>query len=413
MKTPGMENLSRLLILDDDLSIAEIVSSIAETIEFTSRISSDARSFLQQLDEWQPTHIFLDLQMPDMDGLQVIGILAERECRAKLVLSSGVGSRVLDAAARSATELGLDMAGILNKPFTLKELRTLLSSDRDAGARSGPATSAASQLPLAATDFRRALAAREITVDYQPKFSCLDGRIEGYEALARWRHPQLGQIPPLQFIRLAEQEQLIDELTLQVLDKALDARDIWNPRRGSALLAERPTLSINLSARSLATPELINEVLQACHESDVAPEQLSFELTETAAMDDALEALTLLTRLRVHGFALSLDDFGTGYSSMIQLVRLPFSELKIDRSFVKNAAESQESRAVIRSITELGHSLNMKVTAEGVETREVLAYLQEVGTDLAQGFLVAKPLAQEQLADWLANYPRLHASMFP
>lgn len=404
---------ARLLILDDDVAIAEIVASIANGAAFQSRISSDARSFLQVLEAWQPTHIFLDLQMPDMDGLQVIGVLAERRCRAKLILSSGVGSRVLDAAARSARELGLDMAGILNKPFALKELRALLQAP-DTVAREAHAPTVDDRLPpFAAADFRQAVALRQIEVEYQPKVSCHKGRIEGFEALARWQHPELGQIPPPQFIRLAEQEGLIDALTLQVLDKALAAMALWHSAGDSPLLARRPTMAINLSARSLSTPELINEVLQACHASKVAPEQLSFELTETAAMEDPLEALTLLTRLRVQGFALSLDDFGTGYSSMLQLVRLPFSELKIDRSFVKSATESQESRAVIRSIIELGHSLNMMVTAEGVETPESLDYLQAVGANLAQGFLIARPMGPEALARWLANYPRLHAELFP
>src|SRR5690606_27690504 len=199
--------------------------------------------------------------------------------KAKLILSSGVGSRVLDAAARSARELGLDMAGILNKPFALKELRALLHTPEPAANEAETPALHDKLPPLAAADFRRALELGQIDVEYQPKVSCHKGRIEGFEALARWRHPELGPIPPLQFIRLAEQEGLVDALTLQVLDKALAAMAHWHSAGDSPLMGRRPTLSVNLSARSLATPELINEVLQSCHASQVAPEQLSFELT--------------------------------------------------------------------------------------------------------------------------------------
>jgi len=132
----------------------------------------------------------------------------------------------------------------------------------------------------------------------------------------------------------------------------------------------------------------------------VPPERLIFELTETSAMEDPVASLSLLTRLRMKGFQLSLDDFGTGYSSMLQLVRLPFSEIKVDRSFVMTAARSQESRTVIRSVVDLGRSLGLKSTAEGVEDAQTLGYLNEVGCDLAQGYFIARPMPAEQAAAW-------------
>src|SRR5690606_7193943 len=132
----------------------------------------------------------------------------------------------------------------------------------------------------------------------------------------------------------------------------------------------------------------------------LTPEHLVLELTETSAMQDPVASLDMLTRLRMKGFQLSIDDFGTGYSSMVQLVRLPFSEIKLDKSFVMTARKSQESRTVIKSIVDLGKSLGLKSTAEGIEDDETLSYLREIGCDAAQGYLIARPLAAEQAIRW-------------
>jgi len=164
------------------------------------------------------------------------------------------------------------------------------------------------------------------------------------------------------------------------------------------------TLSINLSARSFGNPTLVSQLHARCQAAGMPPDRLIFELTETAAMDDPVLALELLTRLRMQGFQLAIDDFGTGYSSMVQLVRQPFSEVKVDLTFVKTAATSEESRIVIRTIVGLGHSLGMRVTAEGVEDSIALAYLREVGCDEAQGYLIGKPMAPDALDVWLATY---------
>lgn len=396
----------RLLILDDDESIARTVALIAASGGAQGRVCTDAREFLELAASWTPSHLFVDLQMPDMDGLQVLSELASRGCRARIIISSGVGARVLEAAVLSANELGLDVCGMLPKPFRLNELRALLFE-----AGSAPSRLAETARPLPApsfkpcpNDLRAALDQKHLFVVYQPKIHCSTGRVSGLEALVRWQHPDHGLVTPDRFIPLAEEAGLIDAITLAVLGDALPWFAKWSSdyeKLGDL------TLSINISARSLGRPELIDAIVNLCTRSGVSPSKLIFELTETAAMDEPVAALTLLTRLRVHGFMLSLDDFGTGYSSMLQLVRLPFSELKIDRSFVASAATSQESRAVIRCITDLGRSLGMKTTAEGVEDAATHAYLQEVGCDLAQGYLFSRPLTPLLLANWMDKHLEL------
>lgn len=396
----------RLLILDDDESIARTVALIAASGGAQSRVCTDAREFLDLAASWTPSHLFVDLQMPDMDGLQVLSELARRGCRARIIISSGVGARVLEAAVLSAHELGLDVCGMLPKPFRLNDLRSLLF-DAD-GASAKPAETArpspAASFKPCPNDLQAALDRKHLFVVYQPKIHCSTGRVSGLEALVRWQHPDHGLVTPDRFIPLAEEAGLIDAITLAVLGDALPWFAKWSSDYEK--LGEL-TLSINISARSLGRPELIDAIVNLCNSSGVSPSKLIFELTETAAMDEPVAALTLLTRLRVHGFMLSLDDFGTGYSSMLQLVRLPFSELKIDRSFVASAATSQESRAVIRCITDLGRSLGMKTTAEGVEDAATHAYLQEVGCDLAQGYLFSRPLTPLLLANWMDKHLEL------
>ena len=405
----------RLLILDDDPSIGQTMGLIAETVRFDTRFTTDPECFFALVDEWAPTHIALDLVMPRMDGVEVMVQLARRGCGARIIVTSGVGSRVLDAAGRSAEEHGLDIAGVLSKPFSPAALRALLAD--------APPTPAAGAVPhvgggdaelpaafvVTVDDLRRALAEDQIEVHYQPKIDCASGRLAGFEALVRWRHPLRGLVSPGRFVRVAEEGGVIDALTDRVLDLSLP----WFGRsfpgrveRGTvqALQAEGAvSLSVNISARSLHDLQLADRIHARCAAAGIEPSRLILELTETSAMEDPVASLDLLTRLRMKGFQLSIDDFGTGFSSMLQLVRLPFSEMKVDRSFVMTLNRSQESRAVVRSVVELGHSLGLRCTAEGVEDDRALDYLRQVGCDLAQGYLIGRPMPAADIPRWLAQ----------
>ncbi len=389
-------NTCRLLVLDDDPMIGTTIQVIAEASGAAACLTTEPEAFFQALADWQPTHVCTDLSMPTMDGLQVLAELARRGCTAQIIISSGVGQRVLEAAARSGAEQGLQMGGVLAKPFTPAELRKLLQSEAAPATVPAPLPADVRFKPDKAA-LEAALAGQELTVAYQPKVDCASGQLAGLEALVRWQHPAHGTIGPDRFIHLAEDEGLIDALTLQVLDMALGWFVPW---RTASAQREALTLSINLSARSLGSPSLVAELHHRCQAAGLPPSRLVLELTETAAMDNPGLALELLTRLRVQGFQLSIDDFGTGYSSMVQLVRLPFSEIKVDRSFVMTAARSEESQAVIRSIIGLGHSLGLRVTAEGVEDAVALSYLREAGCDQAQGYFIGRPMPAAELEDW-------------
>ncbi len=396
----------RLLILDDDPMTGQTIMSIAEFAGIDARFTPSPTEFFQLVDQWNPTHIAIDLIMPEMDGVQVMTQLAQHQCTAQIIITSGVGTRVLEAAGRSAAEHGLNIAGVLAKPFTPASLRRLLA---DAGPPVGRRNKAAppvaaQEAELSAATLHAAITSGAISAYYQPKIDCITGTLAGFEVLARWTDPVLGPIPPTRFIPLAESVGLIDELTLQILHEVLPWFVPLAHSYVTQPLALPLHLAINISARTLSNTALFERLRAECQAMQIDPEQLTFELTETSAMEDPTASLDLLTRLRMHGFHLSIDDFGTGFSSMLQLVRLPFSEIKVDRSFVMTAMTSQESRTVIKFIVDLGHSLGLRCTAEGVEDLATLAYLQQINCDLAQGFAIARPMPGAEALHWVQDY---------
>jgi EAL domain-containing protein (putative c-di-GMP-specific phosphodiesterase class I)/FixJ family two-component response regulator len=389
----------RVLIIDDDPDVRRLLEIQVKATGRETRVTDDPEEFLTLHREWKPDFVVIDLVMPKMDGLDVLTHLAQDRCTARVIISSGMGGRVMDAARRFADANGLVIAGVLGKPHTQAELREVF--ERHASpARSPAADSAPAPTSWRATEFQVAFSAAamgdELAVAYQPKVDCKTGAVVGYEALARWTHPERGPIPPDEFVPLAERFGLISLLTERVMGDALR----WF---GGRTHAEGVRIAINISAGEFDEPSLDKRFVAACEEAGVAPGDVILEITETSAMADPARSLQLLTRLRLEGFQLSLDDFGTGYSSMLQLARLPFSELKVDRSFVTTAATSDESVIVVRSIIDLGHALGMHLTAEGVEDAWVLALLTDLGCDYAQGYHIARPMSPDALEAWATD----------
>ena len=388
----------RLLILDDEEAVGRTLGFIAEEIGFEVRSFTRPAEFFAALDAWPPTHIAIDLVMPEMDGIEAMRLLAERGCQASIIITSGVGSRVLDSARRTATEQGLKEVNAISKPFSRELLRRLLSGEhaRGAGRLSNAGPQHADAFVITEAQLRNGLEQQQLQLAYQPKIDCGSGALAGFEALVRWAPTPALLILPDQFVPLAESSGLINVLTEQVCEQALR----WFAQSFAASTAL--TLSINFSAKNLADMHLAEWISDLCRQHGVDPAQVILELTETSAMDDPVKSLALLTRLRMQGFQLSIDDFGTGFSSLVQLVRLPFSELKVDKSFVMTALESHEARTVIKSIVDLGKSLGLRVTAEGVEEAATLDYITSVGCDFAQGYFISEPLSGRDAVAWAA-----------
>jgi diguanylate cyclase (GGDEF)-like protein len=247
------------------------------------------------------------------------------------------------------------------------------------------------------SEFRRALDSDEIVVFYQPIMHMDGARVHGAEALVRWQHPELGLLPPSDFIPIVEQTGLIGPLTKHVLERAVAECTRWR-RQGREL-----TVSVNLSVRNLLDPEvpaLIGDLLALY---GLAPEALQLEITESMLMSDPDRSLVTLTRLAQLGVGLSVDDYGTGYSSLANLRRLPIDELKIDRSFVSPMLSDESDLIIVRSTINLGHDLGLKVVAEGVEDEATLNRLAGLGCDFAQGYHFSKPLAPEAFTQWMGG----------
>jgi diguanylate cyclase (GGDEF)-like protein/PAS domain S-box-containing protein len=251
---------------------------------------------------------------------------------------------------------------------------------------------------------RRALAAGELVVYYQPKADARSARILGVEALVRWQHPEHGLLGPGEFIPLAETTGLIRPLTSYVLQVALRQCRTW-------LDAGRDlSVAVNLSTRCLLDLTLPDQITQLLEDTAVTPDRLVLEITESAIMTDPTRALEILNRLHTLGVRLAIDDFGTGYSSMAYLKSLPVDELKVDRSFVKHLRDNQNDAVIVRSTVDLGHNLGLRVVAEGVEDQATWQELATLGCDTVQGYYLAKPMPAAELATWLATQPQPVAS---
>lgn len=246
-------------------------------------------------------------------------------------------------------------------------------------------------------DLRRAIVENQFYLLYQPKVELGAGRVMGVEALARWKHPELGIIPPDRFIPLAERTGLIMPLTQWVLHEAVRQCKAWNQENLDLSVA------VNLSTWNLQDRELPNQISGLLSSWGLLPTQLELEITESAIMANPEQAMDSVARMKRMGLRFSIDDFGTGYSSLAYLKRFSVDAIKIDKSFVMNMATNEEDVMIVHSIIELAHNLRLKVIAEGVENREAIDLLVKLGCDEAQGYYFSRPLAPKELASWVTD----------
>jgi diguanylate cyclase (GGDEF)-like protein len=245
------------------------------------------------------------------------------------------------------------------------------------------------------TELRRAIEADELVLHYQPQARFANGKFDVVEALVRWQHPVRGLLYPDKFLPLVEPTEVIDSLTDWVLTRALtDMRDLHSRRELD--------VAVNVSARNFSRPDFADRVLRIVRDVGVSPNRLTIEITETALLADPVRAALALSQLDAFGVKISLDDFGTGQTSLRYLTSLPIDELKIDMSFVTDMLENPSHAAIVKAIIDLGHNLGLRVVAEGIETREVFRALHDSGCDLAQGFLLSRPMPVDDLPSFLS-----------
>lgn len=251
------------------------------------------------------------------------------------------------------------------------------------------------------TDLRGAIDRQEFCVYYQPIVDLQTGQLDGMEALLRWHHPQLGLVAPGEFIALAEETGMIVEIGHWVLAEACRQVKLWQERHPEP---PAPFVSVNLSPRQLHQPDLVKQVAGVLQRYELSPDSLQLEITEGVLMLDEEPVLECLKALRALGVRLALDDFGTGFSSLSYLGRFPVETLKIALPFVQGLGQDQEATAIVRAIVMLAKTLNMAVTAEGVESHEQMAMLQALGCDRVQGYYLGRPLPVEQAEELLGQH---------
>lgn len=382
---------NRLLVIDDEPEVCDFIREAASDWGFEALSATRFEEIEFAFRAFKPAMILLDLAMPDHDGVEVLRFLARERCDAGIILASGFDERVLNATVRLGVELGLRMVGTLRKPIGIADLEAACRSTQG------------HRFEVARSELERALQKDELLLHWQPKVSLADGTICGVEALARWQHPDRGLLMPNDFIPCFEEMGLITPMTRKVVAAALRQRAAW----------ERETLgfgvAVNLSARLLGDLELPDELATLSRDAHVDPSSLTLEVTETAAMEEPVRVTDVLSRLRLKGFRVSLDDFGTGYSSLLALHRMPFNELKIDKSFVLELGRTTESTIIVKAVVGLAHNLGLEVCAEGVETRAAWDILAALGCDVAQGYLISRPVPAEEIPDWTQRWSQRRA----
>lgn len=385
-----MKNEFSLTILDDDEQYAKLLLEVAQSEGWQAEYCDSALAFIQDLPD--SGVLVLDLVMPDVDGIEVIRALARAKSNVTLILISGFDSRVLHSAKELARAHNIEVVASLTKPIAVTEFALALAKIKPQSAT--PAKSTHKTSSVSEEELANAIANRQLQLYYQPQVNFKDGLVHGFEALVRWHHPEKGLVMPNDFIELAEQTGLIEPLTKRVLEMAISQLRDWNSN-GLKL-----NVSVNVSAAnvlSLNLPEYVSTMLRG---TDVEPQQLTLELTETGVMEELTSSLDVLNRLRMKGFALSIDDFGTGYSSLSKLYEVPFTELKIDRRFVANIHSDEEAMVIVKICTMLGQMLSMQVVAEGVENQQIWRSLRDLGVGIAQGYYIAKPIPADDVKDW-------------
>jgi EAL domain-containing protein (putative c-di-GMP-specific phosphodiesterase class I) len=378
-----------LLAFDDDQEIVETICAIGVRAGFRTASSTGSDRLRELVETSNPDVVVLDLQMPGVDGVSALRYLADVDCRAKIFLVTGMDERTIASAEQYGLRRGLSVFGTLQKPFDPDEL--LAKFER----------AHAAIRPLTPTDLEQAIENGELIVHYQPiirRFADNTWDVAAVEALLRWNHPVRGLLTPDSFLSMGEAHGLSRAMTDFVLQRGIEQLKGWQAQR------IRVGLRVNVSAiliADLAFPDRLERMLL---EQSLDPEALTLEITETGMLEQTPDAFDILTRLRIKNIGLAIDDFGIGYSSLTQLFRMPFNEMKIDKSLVGRINDSKEASIMVDALVSLAHKLNLTVCAEGVETRATLEELGRFGADMAQGYFISTPVPPAEIPQIISRW---------
>jgi EAL domain-containing protein (putative c-di-GMP-specific phosphodiesterase class I) len=370
-------------IVDDDPGFRDFVAATARACGYDTYATADAAAFERHITARHADLAMLDLVLHQLDGIALMLRLSQHGVDTPLIIAARIDNRVLQAARRLGEARGLRIVAAMHKPVHEGALRALLADARQ-------------EKPLAPAALAAAIARDEFVLRYEPCVDLRTRRIVGVEALVRWHHPDLGLLPPSCFIPLAEEHALIDPLTDLVFAKAIAQLASWR-RDGLPLRC-----SVNLSARSVGNTALLERAFALCRAHGVDPAHLAIEITETSSARDVTQLGDTVALLRSHGCEVAIDDLAAGTAALTRLQHLPFTEIKLDRSFVAGMARSRECRNVVEATISMAHDFRLRVVAEGVENALLLQCLAAQGCDLGQGYGISRPLEAARLPDFVA-----------
>ncbi len=409
--------MTKILVIEDDQPVRKMIVKMLKRQDFAVIEAENGAIGVQMALSEVPDLILCDVQMPELDGHQVLRTLRQNSLMATIPFIF-LTARAEKADFRAGMELGAD--DYVTKPFTQAELLGAIAArlQKQAAvtqpftlalhqveerlnelANSGTGTSGVSPERLALEALlRHALANGEFQVYYQPQADLTTGQIVGAEALVRWYNPERGHISPAEFIPVAEETGTIVQIGEWVLLCAC--------AQASKLLAAGFSefhVSVNLSAGQFADPDLSDRIIQILQTTALPPANLVLEITETSLIQDTAAAIATLKELKALGVRVAIDDFGTGYASLMYLKQFPLDTLKIDKGFVSNVTRDAQNKAIASSVIQLARKLNLKVVAEGVETEAELAFLKRYKCDIIQGYLFSRPVPAAELESMLAE----------
>lgn len=386
---PGARSGEWLLIVDDDAVQAKIIGKVASQAGYSVRYASTLQAAVDAISSQSFAAITVDLVLGEHDGIELLRYIARFAIVPRVVIVSGCEERIVSSTVKMAQVLGIKDAVGISKPLNLDALRRAMT------ACSGATPTVQNPAAMSGTaHIQRALLEREFYPALQPKIQISTGKVVGCEALARWSSPDFGQVAPDVFIPALEQSNDIMALTMMLLEDSIIAT------RESRLRNPDFTVAVNLSATLLAEISLPDEIEKVLLKHELLPQLLMLEVTESVAMSDFVRAMDILLRFRIKGIGISMDDFGTGYSSLAALARLPFNELKIDKSLVIGCVDDPDLWKIVRGTVAMGHEFRMKVVAEGIEDLPTLRALAEIGCDLGQGYYFSRPLPAAEFTSW-------------
>ncbi len=390
--TEGLEGLA-VLVIDDHRFQRSVLVRLLKSLGVARVLEAEdggGALALVRANRDSLALIISDVDMPEMDGLEFLRRLAKEAPLTPVALHSALDRALLKSIEVMSGEYGLDLVGMLEKPATedalLDLLRTVVQRNSMIERIEPPANE---------SEVASALSRHEFEPWFQPKIDLRTGRACGAEVLVRWCRLHAQPLPPDRFLSVIVASGLMRKMTLGLATQsALYLRQV-GPSAGAF------TLSLNVCPTLLDDPEFADALVRSLLDAGARPDEVVLEITETAASRNQGAALENLARLRMRGFDLSVDDFGTGFSSLAQLVRAPFSELKIDRSFVSRIGSDSAARTLVESVVAMARRLGLRTVAEGIETEQQHEILLALDCDMGQGYLFAKPMPVDAWLDWM------------